>query len=55
VRADLESEQQEMRSILKNVKKIDEAWLNASDIYGSIKGIVGSAVQRVNLLELPEK
>ena len=34
-------------------KQIDKALLNTNHMYGSIKGIVGSAIQSVPLLELP--
>jgi hypothetical protein len=54
MRSDLESEQRAMRSIWKKrEKQIDKVLLNTSDMYGSIKGIAGNAVQSVSLLELP--
>jgi hypothetical protein len=56
MRSDLESEQRAMRGIWKKrEKQIDKVLLNTSDMYGSIKGIAGNAVQRINLLELPEE
>ncbi len=56
MRADLESEQRAMRTIWKKrEKQIDKVLLNTSDMYGSIKGIAGNAVQSINLLELPEE
>lgn len=55
MRTDLEAEQRAMRSIWKKrEKQIDKVLINTSDMYGSIKGIAGNAVQSVNLLELPE-
>jgi hypothetical protein len=54
MRSDLESEQRAMRSIWKKrEKQIDKVLLNTSDMYGSIKGIAGNALQSVSLLELP--
>ena len=54
MKSDLESEQRSMRSIWKKrEKQIEKVLLNASDIYGSIKGIAGNAVQSIPLLELP--
>lgn len=56
MRSDLESEQRAMRSIWKKrEKQIDKVLLNTTDMYGSIKGIAGNAVQSINLLELPEE
>ena len=54
MRSDLESEQRSMRGIWKKrEKQIDKVLLNTTDMYGSIKGIAGNAVQSVPLLELP--
>lgn len=54
MKSDLESEQRSMRSIWKKrEKQIDKVLLNTTDMYGSIKGIAGNAVQPVPLLELP--
>ena len=54
MKSDLESEQRSMRSIWKKrEKQIDKVLLNTTDMYGSIKGIAGNAVQSVPLLELP--
>ena len=54
MKADLESEQRSMRSIWKKrEKQIDKVLLNTTEMYGSIKGIAGNAVQPVSLLELP--
>ncbi len=50
----MESEQRSMRSIWKKrEKQIDKVLLNTTDMYGSIRGIAGNAVQAVALLELP--
>lgn len=55
MKTDLESEQRSMRSIWKKrEKQIDKVLLNTTDMYGSIKGIAGNAIQPVALLELPE-
>jgi hypothetical protein len=55
MKADLESEQRSMRSIWKKrEKQIDKVLLNTTEMYGSIKGIAGNAVQSVSLLELPD-
>lgn len=52
MKSDLESEQRSMRSIWKKrEKQIDKVLLNTTDMYGSIKGIAGNAVQSVSLLE----
>ena len=54
MKSDLELEQRSMRSIWKKrEKQIDKVLLNTTDMYGSIKGIAGSAIQSVPLLELP--
>ena len=53
MKSDLESEQRSMRGIWKKrEKQIDKVLLNTTDMYGSIKGIAGNAVQSVPLLEL---
>ncbi|MBV1904803.1 MAG: DUF2130 domain-containing protein [Pseudomonadales bacterium] len=55
MKSDLESEQRSMRAIWKKrEKQIDKVLLNTTDMYGSIKGIAGNAVQSVALLELPD-
>ena len=55
MRADLESEQRSMRSIWKKrEKQIEKVVLNTTEMYGSIKGIAGNAVQPVSMLELHE-
>jgi len=54
MKTDLESEQRSMRVIWKKrEKQINKVLLNTTDMYGSIKGIAGNAVQSVPLLELP--
>ena len=35
-------------------KQIDKVTANTIDMYGSIKGIAGNAIQSVKALELPE-
>lgn len=50
---DLVSEQRAMRAIWKKrEKQIDKVILNTIDMHGSIKGIAGSAIQSIPLLEL---
>ena len=54
MKSDLEAEQRSMRGIWKKrEKQIDKVLLNTTGMYGSIKGIAGSAIQSVPLLELP--
>lgn len=51
----LESEKRSMQRIWKErEKQIDKVVTNTIDMYGSIKGIAGSAIQSVKALELPE-
>jgi hypothetical protein len=51
----LESEKRSMQRIWKErEKQIDKVTTNTIDMYGSIKGIAGSAIQSVKALELPE-
>jgi len=38
----------------KREKQIQKVLLNTTHMYGSIKGIAGSAIQPVRQLELPE-
>jgi hypothetical protein len=55
MKSDLESEQRSMRAIWKKrEKQIEKVLLNTTGMYGSIKGIAGSAVRAIPLLELPE-
>ena len=55
MKSDLESEQRSMRGIWKKrEKQIEKVLLNTTGMYGSIRGIAGSAVQAIPLLELPE-
>jgi len=54
MKSDLEAEQRSMRGIWKKrEKQIDKVLLNTAGMYGSVKGIVSSAIQSVPLLELP--
>ncbi|MES9942483.1 MAG: DUF2130 domain-containing protein [Candidatus Thiodiazotropha sp. 6PLUC2] len=54
MKTDLESEKRSMQGIWKKrEKQIDKVLLNTNHMYSSIKGIAGSAVQSVALLELP--
>ena len=51
----LESEKRSMQRIWKErEKQIDKVVTNTRDMYGSIKGIAGNAIQSVKALELPE-
>lgn len=55
MKADLESEKRSMQRIWKQrEKQIDKVIVNTIDMYGSIKGIAGNAVQEVKALELPD-
>lgn len=55
MRADLESEKRSMQSIWKKrEKQIEKVTVSTIDMYGSIKGIAGNAIQPVKLLELAE-
>ncbi|MBR9860961.1 DUF2130 domain-containing protein [bacterium] len=52
----LESEKRSMHRIWKErEKQIDKVITNTIDMYGSIKGIAGNAVQSVKALELPNE
>jgi hypothetical protein len=51
---DLESEKRSMQRIWKQrEKQIEKVTTNTIDMYGSIKGIAGNAIQSVKALELP--
>jgi hypothetical protein len=51
----LESEKRSMQRIWKErEKQIEKVITNTIDMYGSIKGIAGKAIQEVKALELPE-
>ena len=53
MQTDLISEQRAMRNIWKKrEKQLDKVLLNTTDMYGSIRGIAGNAVQTISLLEL---
>jgi len=55
MKVDLESEKRAMQSIWKKrEKQIEKVTINTIDMHSSIKGIAGSAIQSVKLLELPE-
>ena len=55
MKTDLDSEKRSMASIWKKrEKQIEKVLLNTTGMYGSIRGIAGSAVQAIPLLELPE-
>jgi hypothetical protein len=54
MKSDLESEKRSMQRIWKQRdKQIEKVISNTIDMYGSIKGIAGSAIQSVKALELP--
>jgi len=54
MREDLEAEKRAMQGIWKKrEKQIEKVLLNTTHMYSSIRGIAGSAVQPVTLLELP--
>lgn len=56
MKSDLESEKRAMQMAWKKrEKQIDRVLLNTNSMYGSIRGIAGSAVQSVSLLELPQE
>ena len=56
MKSDLDSEQRAMRGIWKKrEKQIEKVLLNTTGMYGSIRGIAGSAVQAVPMLELAEE
>ncbi|CAM4401418.1 DUF2130 domain-containing protein [Zobellia nedashkovskayae] len=55
MKTDLESEKRSMQRIWKQrEKQIEKVVTNTIDMYGSIKGIAGNAIQSVKALELPE-
>jgi hypothetical protein len=54
MKKDLESEKRSMQRIWKQrEKQIEKVVTNTIDMYGSIKGIAGNAIQSVQALELP--
>ena len=56
MKADLESEKRSMQRIWKQrEKQIEKVITNTIDMYGSIKGIAGNAIQPVKALELPDE
>jgi hypothetical protein len=55
MKVDLDSEKRSMQRIWKQrEKQIEKVVTNTIDMYGSIKGIAGNAIQSVKALELPE-
>lgn len=55
LKSDLDAEKRAMQNIWKKrEKQIEKVLLNTNHMYGSVKGIAGSAVQSVALLEMPE-
>lgn len=54
MKADLDSEKRSMQRIWKQrEKQIEKVITNTIDMYGSVKGIAGNAIQPVQALELP--
>lgn len=54
MKTDLESEKRSMQRIWKQRdKQIEKVITNTIDMYGSVKGIAGNAIQSVKALELP--
>jgi len=54
MKSDLDSEKRSMQRIWKQrERQIDKVITNTIDMYGSIKGIAGNAIQSVKALELP--
>jgi hypothetical protein len=54
MKADLEKEKNSMQRIWKQRdKQIEKVVTNTIDMYASIKGIAGNAIQEVKALELP--
>jgi hypothetical protein len=55
MQTDLESEKRSMAGVWKKrEKQLQKVLLNTTQMYGSVRGIAGSAIQRVELLELPD-
>ena len=53
MKQDLESEKRSLQRIWKQrEKQIDKVITNTVEMYGSIKGIAGNAIQSVSALEL---
>jgi hypothetical protein len=54
MQSDLDSEKRSMQSIWKKrEKQIQKVLQNTTNMYGSVKGIAGTAIQSVPQLELP--
>lgn len=55
MKSDLDTEKRAMAKLWKErEKQIEKVLLNTTNMYGSIKGIAGNAVQSIKSLELPE-
>jgi hypothetical protein len=55
MKSDLDSEKRSMQRIWKQrEKQIEKVVINTIDMYGSVKGIAGNAIQSVKALELGE-
>ena len=55
MKSDLESEKRSMQRIWKQrERQIEKVTINTIDMYGSIRGIAGNAIQSIKALELPE-
>lgn len=55
MKGDLEREKNSMQKIWKQrEKQIEKVLINTIDMYGSVKGIAGSAIENVKALELPD-
>lgn len=56
MRMDLEKEKRSLNLIWKQrEKQIEKVLINTTNMYGSIRGIAGSAIQEVRALELPDE
>ncbi|MBD2655401.1 DUF2130 domain-containing protein [Synechocystis sp. FACHB-383] len=56
MKTDLEAEQRSMRTIWKKrEKQIEKVLMNTTAMYGSIRGIAGSAIGAISALELPDE
>ena len=56
MQSDLESEKRSMAAVWKKrEKQLQKVLINTTHMYGSVKGIAGSAIQSVPLLELPNE
>ena len=56
MQSDLESEKRSMAAVWKKrEKQLQKVLINTTHMYGSVKGIAGSAIQSVPLLEMPDE